>query len=430
MAPLLRRLVELPLIPPERRTLLVTVKGEPIRLTAGRLAAIRREALRDTPYHGARAAAARAVADALWQDRPETVEVDDPAEFKTLVTSSSAYTRFLDAWWPVLTAEQVLARLADVAVVREVAGAVQGRAAGRSRPRALLNDAAAATLATSIRPGDWSTDDIPLLDELLALLGPAFAGDEPDEPNLFLDTPAVGELITIADQLTDRRDADDTEEVHSTYAHILVDEAQDLTPMQWRMLGRRGPQASWTIVGDPAQSRWGDPTDTARTLAALRGSAPHREFHLTKNYRSPAEVFDLAAAVIVRAFPDADLPEAVRRTGVEPRLDVCDSAKLPARVAATVDGLAEEVTGTIGVVVPDAHRNMVVAALVAADPDRVVVLDPLTVKGLEYDAVVVVDPDEIVASTPGGVRTLYVALTRPTQILVTLDLEAEGAWRP
>ena len=200
--------------------------------------------------------------------------------------------------------------------------------------------------------------------------------------------------------------------------------------MQWRMLRRRGASASWTVVGDPAQSSWPDPSETEKALTELVGTAPVRRFRMSTNYRSPAEVFDLAAKVVVHAYPNADLPTAVRSTGVEPELRTTDD--LADGVRAGVTDLLAAVAGTVGVVAPPSLVADVLRALdadTAERDERVLVVTALQAKGLEYDAVLVVDPDAIVAESAGGLRSLYVALTRPTQRLVTLDLGADPAWR-
>jgi len=210
------------------------------------------------------------------------------------------------------------------------------------------------------------------------------------------------------------------------------------------MLRRRGASASWTVVGDPAQSSWPDPAETAAALEQLTGTAPRRAFHMSTNYRSPAEVFTLAGRVVRTAVPDADLPEAVRSTGVEPLL-LTAGPDWRGEVADRVRDLAAELEGTIGVIAP---VELVAAVTDRLDTDprltpdraRIVVLTALQSKGLEYDGVVVVAPDRIVAeATPHGsdrhaastgIRLLYVALTRPTQRLVTIDLPGDAAaWR-
>ena len=216
------------------------------------------------------------------------------------------------------------------------------------------------------------------------------------------------------------------------YAHILVDEAQDISPMQWRMLRRRGPAASWTIVGDPAQSSWPDATEAERAITEMVGTSPVRNFRMSTNYRSPAEVFDLAARVVQSAYPQADRPKAVRSVGVPPRLAVAGPDGLAASLAEEVAGLLAEVEGTVGVIVPQPRLTALTGELTAAGvlpSDRVRVVSPTGSKGLEYDGVLVVEPDEIVATSPGGVRALYVALTRPTQRLVTLDAAPGAGWR-
>ena len=182
--------------------------------------------------------------------------------------------------------------------------------------------------------------------------------------------------------------------------------------------------ASWTIVGDPAQSSWPDAGEYERAIAELIGRAPVRRFRMSTNYRSPAEVFELAARVVATEFPTVDIPAAVRSTGIEPDLRSVAPDRVEEESVEIVRSLLSLVAGTIGVIGaaespgragPGAARRR------SAGASRVVVVTPLQAKGLEYDAVLVVGPDEIVAESAGGIRTLYVALTRPTQRLVTLD---------
>ena len=201
--------------------------------------------------------------------------------------------------------------------------------------------------------------------------------------------------------------------------------------MQWRMIRRRGPQASWTIVGDPAQSSYPDAGQTERAMRELVGRAPHRTFRLATNYRSPAEVMALAGAYIRRLVDDADLPNAVRSTGERPRLLSCTPEHADEEIRAQVSALADRVEGTVGVIVPPSRYDEVVA-LGLGDAERIFVVTALEAKGLEYDAALVVAPDEIVDEAPGGPRVLYVALTRPTRLLVTLDITPgafPGGWR-
>jgi DNA helicase IV len=212
------------------------------------------------------------------------------------------------------------------------------------------------------------------------------------------------------------------------FAHVLIDEAQDLTPMQWRMVGRRGRTATWTIVGDPAQSSWPVPAESLAARAeALSGKEIHA-FHLSKNYRNSAEIYDFAAAYADRVGLDADLPEAVRSTGIAP-----DEVTVPDLEQGVRDALASvvgEVEGTVGIVAPVARQSEVRSWL-ASWPEhdeatrggsdaRIAVLTGLDTKGLEFDAIVVVEPDEIESESPTGRSTLYVVLTRATQRMVTV----------
>jgi hypothetical protein len=234
--------------------------------------------------------------------------------------------------------------------------------------------------------------------------------------------------------------------------------------MQWRMVGRRGRGASWTIVGDPAQSSWPVPEEAAAARAeALDGKETH-EFHLSTNYRNSAEIYEYAAAYAERVGLDVDLPTAVRATGVSPREIVVgegeavrdgsvveEVAQQPSRnhvpdveaaTRAAVVEIARQVAGTVGIVVPAARRSEVNAWLAswpelaedapgaraaidsAAAPsgeDRVVVLTGLDTKGLEFDGIVVVRPAEIEAESSTGRATLYVVLTRATQLLTTVS---------
>lgn len=421
MVPLLKRLVNLPLLDPlaNQDPLRVTVKGEALSLDSATLGRIRRDVLTRARANSGRSTAEAALLTALYQRLPEDLEMDEET-MSELVSDSAAYKMFVQAWWPDLTAADVLHRLSSPKVVARIG-------------EGILDGAEQSALAASYRSEDWSVADTALLDELVAMLGP-IEEDESDDELLFLaDGTQMTELVTTADRLRDLPEVDPNADPHDTFAHVLVDEAQDISPMQWRMLRRRGSQASWTIVGDPAQSSWPNLDESAKALQELTGSAPHRNFRLSTNYRSPAEVFKLAAAVVSRAYPEADLPIAVRSTGVEPLLLTASEAKLVGELDRVVAELAEAVQGSIGVIAPTSRLDELAAAempVISANPERVTLLSPLNAKGLEFDAVIVVSPDEIIAESPGGVRVLYVALTRPTQRLVTVDVGASpGVWR-
>jgi hypothetical protein len=212
--------------------------------------------------------------------------------------------------------------------------------------------------------------------------------------------------------------------------------------MQWRMVGRRGRSATWTVVGDPAQSSWPYPEEAAAAREeALYGLGPggrrdrwsevrrpRHAFHLGTNYRNSAEIYRYAAAYAERVGLAADLPDAVRTTGVEPVEEVVDVLEDGVRVATAE--LLQVVDGTVGVVVPAARREEVAGwlasweetaeALAGGASARAVVLTGIDTKGLEFDGIVVVEPEEIERESVTGRATLYVVLTRATQRLVTV----------
>ncbi len=429
MVKVLRRLVQEPPqeVPLELR---ITVEGSVLVLPADTLARIRSSVLAHHKLNTGRDAAEKELLSTLWRVwKPDSDDTFDPdhelEEFHDRVSELASFKMFLNAWWPAVSALAALARLADVELTRRISASI-------------LSSAESQLLSASYRnAADWTAADGALLDELVHLLGPLPASEEPELSGLpDLDSEAQ-EVFTTADLLTPARETDPFELPHETYAHLLVDEAQDVSPMQWRMLRRRGASASWTIVGDPAQSSWADTEESNRAVEEIIGTAPVRHFRMSTNYRSPSEVFDFAAKIVVKDFPEADLPTAVRSTGHEPRLLApADVAPQHPTIAAAminiVRSLLAEVEGTIGVICPPSTSQELGAHLEQAQlpgVERVAVVTPLQAKGLEYDAVLVITPDDIVAESPGGIRALYVALTRPTQRLVTLDAAPDAGWR-
>ena len=205
--------------------------------------------------------------------------------------------------------------------------------------------------------------------------------------------------------------------------------------MQWRMVGRRGRSATWTIVGDAAQSSWPVPADSAAARAAAIEGKDLHEFHLSTNYRNSSELYEYAAAYAERVGLDVDLPTAVRSTGVSPR-EVRTGPDLAATVRTELAEISGGVSGTVAIVAPIARRDEVAAWLAswpeyagdaahatnpaAAGDDRIVILTGIDTKGLEFDGIVVVDPDAIEAESPTGRSTLYVVLTRATQRLTLI----------
>ena len=429
MVKVLRRLVQEP--PQEVPLLLrITVDGNVLGLTADTLARIRSQVLAHHKLNSAREAVEKELLKALWRvwtpDSDDALDHDQELEeFGDRVSELASFRMFLNAWWPAVSAPQALSRLADVELLKRIS-------------TSMLSNAECEVLSASYRDAtDWTAADGALLDELVHLLGPVPVQEEPELAGLPDLDSGVEEVFTTADLLSTVRESDPFELPHETYAHVLVDEAQDVSPMQWRMLRRRGASASWTIVGDPAQSSLTDTQEANRAIEEIIGTAPVRHFRLSTNYRSPSEVFNLAAKVVVADFPDADLPTAVRSTGHEPQLLMpADAAPenptIPAAMINIVRSLLAEVEGTIGVICPPSTKDELATHFERArlpGAERVVVITAQQAKGLEYDAVLVITPDDIVAESPGGVRALYVALTRPTQRLVTLDAAPDANWR-
>ena len=436
MAELIRRTArqQAPGSPGEFRTFW---RDDRIVLDRGVLGRIRRQLMSQGRRNRQLPRVASTMLDAMWrQVRSERGRDRGREAFDDDMLSDQTFLDFALAWWPPLDAPTVLGWLRDPELLARV-----GEGVVTSEEQRLLTKSWDAAQGLSV-------EDVPLLDELRYALGdvPARTDDERDDPYSLLEGAVdIQELMTAADREYAPSGRAWTPPTHSIeddpFAHVLVDEAQDLTPMQWRMVGRRGRAASWTIVGDPAQSSWPAPTESAAARAAALDGKPVHEFHLSKNYRNSSEIYAFAAEYAGRVGLDADLPEAVRSTGVPP---VTRPAS-PDLETATRDAVLEvagQVTGTVGIVVPVARRSEVNAWLAswpeleddapgarpaAADAsvapsgdDRVVVLTGLDTKGLEFDAIVVVRPDEIEAESATGTATLYVVLTRATQLLTTV----------
>jgi DNA helicase IV len=452
-----------------------------VELDAAELRQVRRQVLGGTaPVNLMRPRARKFLLDALWEKSGAGRRYTDPdlaAEaregFDDDISAEDEFTAFLDAWWPELTPRRVLASLADEAALARAAGVpvrqgrtrqgrpgTQGRDGARTRGRRLLERAEVTAVAESLRrlgddgEGPLSVHDVALLDELRVLLGPpprpARRESEPTPAEVLEQLTGLDELTTAADRdPTARRErAERHTEERTDYAHVIVDEAQDLTPMQWRMVGRRGRHATWTVVGDPAQSSWPDTREADEARADALGARSRRRFELTVNYRNPAEIAELADRALALAMPGMAPPKAVRSTGLRPRFTAVEG-ELGTAVREEARRALDEVDGTVGVVVA-MHRREEARRWLAGLGDRVVALGSLEAKGLEYDATLVVSPAEIAGtgrggagSGPGGddgegpggtgtggpatagLRVLYVALTRATQRLTVLSGELD-----
>ncbi|MCW2623180.1 MAG: ATP-dependent helicase [Frankiales bacterium] len=369
-------------------------------------------------HNGGRAAYVTAVVDVAWrtwQKRPNAPreEPGDREDFGRWLRGDEVFLRWLDGVWPVLLPAQVFAALHE-------GGVDLIQAAGKD-----FDTDETWALQEAWQPGAPVTAlDAAVLDELAELLGPP-PEPEPDEDAFdelaeLDDLARMSEVTTYADRTrrTVRNIADEAD--YRTYAHVVVDEAQDVAPLQWRMLARRARGATWTVVGDWVQSAWPDVDEVRRALADTLGRARVREVVLTTNYRTSTEIAELAAGLLRRIDPAAEAPQAVRSTGVEPLL------RGGSLVDAVTDVLAS-VTGTVGVVCPRGQVARIRAELPAQE--RLQVLDTWQAKGLEFDGCVVVAPEQVVAEGRTeivGLRTLYVALTRATQRLTVFSEEPLG----
>ncbi len=309
----------------------------------------------------------------------------------------------LDRMWPRLSAEELLHDLFGSRPLIAVAAAdllsVEEQAALR-RPR-----------SATFSEIPWTSADLALIDEARVLLGPRNArtvngGDEHD------DGPR-------------------------TYGHIVVDEAQDLSPMELRMVGRRSLSGSVTAVGDIGQATgpWA-PTTWEEVTAHLPSNRPARMVGLSVSYRTPAEVIEVASRLLAEAAPGLTPPTPARRTGVPPRFEAVSPGALAKTVAELTSELVAEVSpGTTAVLAPASALADLAAALDAtgvgsSDPRREGLGAPLSLlpvdlaNGLEFDAVVVVEPSEIVEESAQGPRALYMALTRPTRRLAVVHSQA------
>ena len=363
-------------------------------------------------------------------------EAGNGPEMKQLVAGVRAELRgrpeivlALDRMWPRLSAEELLHDLFGAKAL--LAGA--GRGVFGEAELGLLRRRRSA----SVKQVDWSAADMALLDEASALLGPR----------------SIRPLTSTARSLAAGSADAGADGALRTYGHIVVDEAQDLSPMELRMVGRRSLSGSMTLAGDIAQATGPRaPASWEDVMAHLPVNHGWRQVALSVSYRAPAEVMGLAAAVLREALPGAIPPDPVRRTDEHPRFveissevsgdvagDASDAGELwyPAlpntvreelAAVASSDGTED---GNVGVLVPPELLAPARSALEAggvsfgevgsgALDSRVSLLVLADAKGLEFDSVIVVEPALIAARGPHGMRALYVAITRCTRRLAVV----------
>ncbi|HET7326806.1 MAG TPA: ATP-binding domain-containing protein [Nocardioidaceae bacterium] len=422
MATVLKRLVRAA-VPGAPDRLRIFYRDDVLRLDADDLRMLRRQLLAGNRRNRVGERAGTMLLDALWRQVAGERALERRREdFDEEVGGSEPFTTFVEQWWPVLDAVEVLGWLEDPEQLQDCAAGLLDA----DEVELLLGAWHTATAGAGL-----TIEDVPLVDELRYLLGDPIEEMVDYDPTVELQDVTVHEVTTADDRrggpalgqrsprLTTQRPTQRTED--DPHAHVLVDEAQDLSPMQWRMIGRRGRYASWTIVGDAAQSSWPHPDEAGAARAtALEGKDEHR-FRLSTNYRNSAEIYDLAAAYASAHVPEADLPDAVRRTGIEPVHRTVSPSDLAEQTRSLAAELADAVDGTVGVVVPLAREPEVAQWLDGLVDERVRLLGPLDTKGLEFDAVLVVQPAEVAQESIAGHRTLYVVLTRATQLLATVS---------
>jgi DNA helicase IV len=379
---------------PWRSDLVVGIGVRNVRVPASVSETIVTEARRRYRTHNAgRKFVVASLYEALAEHHPDGT----PAEtIKEQTQGSPVIAEALNWMWPVLTPAQLLHDLyGSAALVASAAPKLTAdERAAVYRPWQEEMDASRVI---------WTVDDVPVLDEAREVLGPR-----------------------------PKRKADDD---FRTYGHIVVDEAQDLSPMQLRMLTRRSLNGSMTIVGDIAQSTgaWAH-NSWDEILEHLPDRRPPSMAELTVGYRIPGPAMELASRILIEAAPDLKPPVSVRQDGDEPRFVAAPSVH---DLVATVVGVVTEEaaigdTGNVAVICPQSVYDEVIAGFEAADVrvgraprdglDRQITVVPVNlVKGLEVDTSVVVEPAAILAEEPQGARSLYVACTRATKRLAIVN---------
>ena len=370
-------------------------------------------------------------------------------ELADQIRATPEFQAALQRMWPRLSGQELLHDLFGAPALVRAAGAgvlTEAECDLLVRPRsASLDDVA------------WTKADAALIDEARVLLGPRrrpravvkatdpLVLDGVDLDSYRGDVRAAALREAARQNVTTTVEFDEAEFV--TYGHIVVDEAQDLSPMELRILHRRDLTGSMTIVGAMGQATTASSSASWDTvLAVLDPRRPPTRVDLTVSYRTPEEVLAFAAPVLALAAPDLEPPRPVRRVGVDPIVEVVDADRFDDALAqAAARERAAVEPGRVAVIVIESEVERVVATLrarglAAVDPRDdesaglgadLVVLAAESANGLEFDAVVVLEPLRIACrgsltgeTTNRGLRTLYVAMTRPTRRLALVTTEA------
>lgn len=375
-------------------------------------------------------AMSRALADTIGADPfggENLLSAADVEDLRTELAEDDIIAEVIEELWPEITAEQLLSDLFS----------------DRDRIDSAARDYDEVTAEALYREdgGSFSPSDPPLLDELMELLGTTRGDADEEDRNSWLqqieeaqdaldvltgsasqdlDDGFAAEILSAydlidAEGLAERqRDRDSRTTAQRAaadrtwaYGHVIVDEAQEMSQMAWRMIHRRSPNGWMTLVGDVAQT--GSPAGAdswADALDPIIGNR-WRMHEMTINYRTPTEIMELAVEVLHQIDPEATEPTSIRSTGVAP---------------VVTRSVAE------ALLLPDASDNRLTAIItpesMVADldaPEGVQLLGVRDSKGLEFDNVILVEPDRIVDESPMGLQDVYVAMTRATQRLVVVS---------
>jgi hypothetical protein len=353
----------------------------------------------------------------------------------------------LDRMWPRLSPHEFLHDLLGARALLAAAGTgilTPLEAERLYRPR-----------STSLETVPWTVGDAALIDEARTLLGPrrgrpARARSKRVEEGTASEMGFWPQGLAASPEPAASVAASSEDDIRA-FGHIVVDEVQDLSPMQLRMLARRSLSGSMTVVGDIAQATgpWA-PTGWDDITRHLSPQRPPRLVELTVSYRTPAEVVALAAQVLAVAAPEITPPRPVRESGFPPRVVATSRIGLSAMLAELArEEVAAVAPGRVAVLgptvmLPELTRALAEAGLDPIDPRDpagdglaagLVVLPADETNGLEFDSVIVVEPSLIASvgdepagegppvATTRGLRTLYVAFTRPTRRLSVLHAE-------